>query len=329
MLFVLLIVGFLGSVRCRTEFEAGDSGYYLREHSLVQPYQGAGVDMPFWDFGGSTVVTSSYVRLTPDRQSKQGSLWNNVPVRMHNWEVLLHFQVHGQAKHLYGDGFAFWYTKERAKDGTVFGNQNYFTGLGVFFDTYSNHNGPHAHNHPYISAMVNNGSLAYDHDRDGTHSQVAGCSAHFRSSKYESYVMISYINRQLVVMVNVEGETEWKPCFTVNDVDLPTGYFYGATATTGDLADNHDVIFVKVYDIEAEYKGESTQGEEMDWSTVVPQAANQEQPRPRVEDSLPVISSGTYNFIGILLVGALIVGVVAVVIGFIYMKDNRKKGHFF
>ena len=99
--------------------------------------------MPFWDFGGSTVVTSSYVRLTPDRQSKQGSLWNNVvcvcvwcvhvclyihvcdtythahtqPVRMHNWEVLLHFQVHGQAKHLYGDGFAFWYTKERAKDG--------------------------------------------------------------------------------------------------------------------------------------------------------------------------------------------------------------------
>ena len=95
--------------------------------------------------------------------------------------------------------------------GPVFGNQDFFVGLGVFFDTYSNHNGEHSvsrlvyyhshsllctlihhsimytctilslslsllkHEHPYISAMVNNGSLHYDHDRDGTHSQMAGC----------------------------------------------------------------------------------------------------------------------------------------------------------
>ncbi len=32
------------------------------------------------------------------------------------------------------------------------------------------------HDHPYISAMVNNGSIHYDHDRDGTHSQVSGCT---------------------------------------------------------------------------------------------------------------------------------------------------------
>ena len=36
------------------------------------------MDVPFWEFGGSTVVTSSYVRLTPDRQSKRGILWNTV-----------------------------------------------------------------------------------------------------------------------------------------------------------------------------------------------------------------------------------------------------------
>ena len=36
------------------------------------------MDVPFWEFGGSTVVTSSYVRLTPDRQSKRGVLWNTV-----------------------------------------------------------------------------------------------------------------------------------------------------------------------------------------------------------------------------------------------------------
>ena len=34
--------------------------------------------------------------------------------------------------------------------GDVFGYENFFTGLAVFIDTYSNHNGPHNVSH-YIS----------------------------------------------------------------------------------------------------------------------------------------------------------------------------------
>lgn len=91
----------------------------------------------------------------------------NQPLRVHNWEVLIHFNVHGHGKDLFGDGFAFWYTKEKGKlgeplcltfhhlflsydhqqcvsTGPVFGNTDYFTGLGVFFDTYSNYNGVHS-----------------------------------------------------------------------------------------------------------------------------------------------------------------------------------------
>lgn len=63
---------------------------------------------------------------------------------MHNWEILIHFAVHGQGKSLFGDGFAVWYTKERGQSGPVLGNRDYFTGLAVFLDTYSNHNGEHA-----------------------------------------------------------------------------------------------------------------------------------------------------------------------------------------
>ena len=37
------------------------------------------------------------------------------------------------------------------------------------------------HEHPYISAQVNNGSEAYDHDSDGTHSQIAGCTVSLMS----------------------------------------------------------------------------------------------------------------------------------------------------
>ncbi len=36
------------------------------------------MDVPYWKFGGSTVVSSNYVRLTPDRQSKKGIIWNTV-----------------------------------------------------------------------------------------------------------------------------------------------------------------------------------------------------------------------------------------------------------
>ena len=34
--------------------------------------------MPFWDFLGSTVITSNYIRLTSDLQSKSGAIWNIV-----------------------------------------------------------------------------------------------------------------------------------------------------------------------------------------------------------------------------------------------------------
>ena len=38
----------------------------------------------------------------------------------------------------------------------MFGNQDYFTGLGIFFDTYSNHNGEHA---VRIIIITNKGSV--------------------------------------------------------------------------------------------------------------------------------------------------------------------------
>ncbi|XP_015748797.1 PREDICTED: VIP36-like protein [Acropora digitifera] len=90
--------------------------------------------------------------------------------------MLLHFKVHGAGDSLFGDGFAFWYSRDRMQEGSVFGSKDFFYGLAIFFDTYSNHNGEHQHEHPYVSAMIGNGSTHYDHDSDGTHSQVAGCS---------------------------------------------------------------------------------------------------------------------------------------------------------
>lgn len=40
--------------------------------------------------------------------------------------------------------------------------------------------------------MVNNGSLHYDHDRDGTHTQIAGCEAKFRNVDHDTHIAIRY-----------------------------------------------------------------------------------------------------------------------------------------
>lgn len=107
--------------------------------------------MPLWDFQGSTMVTSQYVRLTPDERSREGSIWNRVvrargspggarggpsaspgsypdalgglstqPCFLKDWELHVHFKIHGAGKkNLHGDGLALWYTQERLVPGTV------------------------------------------------------------------------------------------------------------------------------------------------------------------------------------------------------------------
>ena len=82
--------------------EWNTNDYMKREHSLVKPYQGikqwilidfyllsaintviflfkgTGFGINNWDFYGNTIVTSTHIRLTPNEQSKQGAIWNNV-----------------------------------------------------------------------------------------------------------------------------------------------------------------------------------------------------------------------------------------------------------
>lgn len=70
--------------------------------------------------------------------------------------------------------------------------------MGIFFDTYANQNGAHSHDHPYISAMINDGSKRYDHDKDGTLTELAGCSSQFRSKEYTKAI-IRYTNQRLTV----------------------------------------------------------------------------------------------------------------------------------
>lgn len=50
--------------------------------------------------------------------------------------------------------------------------------------------------------------------------------------------MCSWCDTPLVlqVMTDVEDKNEWKNCIDIAGVQLPTGYFFGASAGTGDLS---------------------------------------------------------------------------------------------
>uniref|UniRef100_A0A1B6LHU9 L-type lectin-like domain-containing protein n=1 Tax=Graphocephala atropunctata TaxID=36148 RepID=A0A1B6LHU9_9HEMI len=294
--------------------------YLKREHSLYKPYQGSGMAIPYWDFLGTTMVTSNYIRLTPDSQSMQGALWNSVPCHVRNWEIQIQFKVHGRGKELFGDGMAFWYARDRMRSGPVFGNMDFYQGLSVIIDTYSNHNGEHNHVHPYISGMVNNGSLHYDHDRDGTHTQLAGCSAKLRNLEYDTHISIRYDHDTLTVSTDMENKAAWKECFSVKGVRLPTGYYLGISAATGDLSDNHDILSIRFYELDM--PGDPK--DEEDRSQIVPSASFFEPPREHVEDLKPSSWSGVKTFL-LMLLGAMVLIVIVICGIMFYQKHQENK----
>lgn len=49
---------------------------------------------------------------------------------------------------------------------------------------------------------------------------------------------------------DIANKAAWKECLKVNGIKLPTGYYFGISATTGDLSDNHDILSVKLYELD-------------------------------------------------------------------------------
>eukprot|EP01106_Pelomyxa_sp_JSP_P009071 TRINITY_DN2486_c0_g1_i4.p1 TRINITY_DN2486_c0_g1~~TRINITY_DN2486_c0_g1_i4.p1 ORF type:complete len:425 (+),score=99.29 TRINITY_DN2486_c0_g1_i4:690-1964(+) len=218
-------------------------------------------DVGMWTAVGDASVYDNYVRLVPDRQAKKGALWNMQPVDYSDWEVEFSFRIHGVSQ-LGADGLAFWYADEPAVCGTVFGNKELFSGLGVIIDTYDN-DGKGLH--PYVFGLVNDGTRRFsfqDHDhqdhtsanyepREGAveTGELNGCTVKMRGLPMPSSLLVNYSNKSLTVSYRLTPNSEWKQCFTVPKITLKTGGFFGFSAGTGDLADNHDIYDVTARDL--------------------------------------------------------------------------------
>lgn len=244
-IFVILLST---TVKVITPHQAPQDGYYKREHSLVKPYSHGGGSMPFFESQGDTMVTNSFIRVTPDDKSRRGGLWNKVPVYSRAWETVVTFKVHGSSRNLAADGMAFWYVQQKKDEGGVFGGPAKFKGLGIFLDTYKN--GQSSGAFPRVSGFVNDGTWEFDHGSDGDKQSFGHCYAMARNREHDTDLKIRYKDRKITVSVDVDGNGSWRLCFERQGLVLPTGYFFGVTAATGDLSDNHDIIAIRTYQIE-------------------------------------------------------------------------------
>ncbi|KAJ6228580.1 vesicular mannose-binding lectin [Anaeramoeba flamelloides] len=190
-----------------------------------------------WDFTGSAKSFQDYIQLTNDERHQQGLIFHKTATNFKYWEAEIEFKIHGSTDDG-ADGMAFWYTKERNEIGPVFGSKNQFNGLGIFLDTHDNDRNK---NNPFVQAMIGDGKKAYDANLDGSTTSAGQCSAEFRNSDQKTKLLITYLDETLTVKINFHGRKSYSNCIYLENIQLPTGYYFGLSAATGLLYDNHEI----------------------------------------------------------------------------------------
>lgn len=218
----------------------------VRTHSLYAPYVESDLQNKFWDFGGDAIVdTNKHVRLTQDRPSQHGWLWSRLPLQTPNFEIQIEFKIDGSASrhHPYGDGMALWLTEERAQPGPIFGSKDYYTGVGIMFDTFAN--ARHPYTFPRIILTNLNGVERYHIERDGAGQELAGCSLDIRRAPVATRARLTHVKDVFTELaIHYSEWDQWETCFKLGNLTFPENPYLGLTAATGDVSDNHDIISV-------------------------------------------------------------------------------------
>lgn len=279
----LLVVALAQAVRGQPQPQGAP---VMEEFSFRAPYDDIN---PFtgmrqvqrWELGGTATLHRSFLRLTAEAQGSKGYMNSLQPFTATEWSAMLELRASGQSPHLYGDGLAIWLVKAASHiEGPVFGREDKWDGLGIFFDTFQNVDHSHHHKHPYIYAMVNDGTKGYipDAETSGDVSKQAlpgqhdnsGCSYEFRyaenredvSTLNHTRVHMSYRNKMLKLRLQQTSAglaKEWFQCIDMKDVAVPNPGYWGISSATGDLVDNHDIVqfivrpLAGVDDAEADY----------------------------------------------------------------------------
>ncbi|XP_055332626.1 protein ERGIC-53-like [Paramacrobiotus metropolitanus] len=196
--------------------------------------------VPFWDVGGHAIASDDQIRLAPSLKARKGYMWTKNPVNFEWWEVEMNFRVSGSGR-VGADGLAFWYATERMQEGDAFGSKTTWNGLGIFFDSFDNDG---KMNNPYVYVILNDGTKVFDHDADGVNQQLGGCLRDFRNKPFPVKVKVEYYRNVLTILMTNGLTAEETPelCLRAENVFLPRNAYFGISAATGGLADDHDVL---------------------------------------------------------------------------------------
>uniref|UniRef100_A0A8C9YBE6 Lectin, mannose-binding, 1 n=1 Tax=Sander lucioperca TaxID=283035 RepID=A0A8C9YBE6_SANLU len=198
-------------------------------------------NIPFWIHTGNAIPSADQVRITTSLRSQKGSVWTKNKVSFDNWEAEVTFRVSGRGR-MGADGLALWFTTAQGLDGPVYGAADQWNGVGIFFDSFDNDG---KKNNPAILVVGNNGNLVYDHQNDGTTQALGTCLRDFRNKPYPVRAKITYYKKTLTVMINngfTPDREDYEFCTKVDNMIIPSEGFFGISAATGGLADDHDVL---------------------------------------------------------------------------------------
>uniref|UniRef100_A0A8C7ND11 L-type lectin-like domain-containing protein n=1 Tax=Oncorhynchus mykiss TaxID=8022 RepID=A0A8C7ND11_ONCMY len=187
------------------------------------------------------IPSADQVRITPSLRSQKGSVWAKNTVNFDHWEAEVTFRVSGRGR-MGADGLAIWFTTAQGLDGPVYGAADNWNGIGIFFDSFDNDG---KKNNPAVLVVGNNGKLVYDHPNDGTTQALGTCLRDFRNKPYPVRAKITYYKKTLTVLINngfTPDKEDYEFCTKVDNMIIPQEGYFGISAATGGLADDHDVL---------------------------------------------------------------------------------------
>eukprot|EP01084_Bolivina_argentea_P088416 159630_1 len=225
-------------------------------HSLHHPFD---VSMPYWKYGGSTVCTESFIRLTPNAQSRQGWIFNEFELQSSNWEMELHFEVKSDY-HIGGDGMGIFILNDTFHprrnrghnylSGSVFGMIESFQGFGLILDTYDN-DGNRDNPTIYVLKQERDKMQKWNSANDYIDNMVKDtvnkgsdykCTNDYRNSDNHRMIL-RYISNELHIYISDKGG-EYKYCLSINIGINTKNYYIALAAMTGQVADKHDIFLL-------------------------------------------------------------------------------------
>ncbi|XP_050008027.1 protein ERGIC-53-like isoform X3 [Alexandromys fortis] len=198
-----------------------------------------GTGIPFWSHHGDAIPGLEEVRLAPSMKNRSGAVWSKISVSFPDWEVEMQMRVTGPG--CWGAlGMAMWYIQDKGQVGSVPEGLVSWDGIKIFFDSSAND----IQNSPAIRVLTSDGHGLQEQFGDGTAHELGSCQRNFRNWPYPIRARITYWRQRLQVSLS-GGLTPNNPeelCVNVESLFLGPGGFFGVSAATSTLADDHDVL---------------------------------------------------------------------------------------